>query len=249
MTVSFWREGDRHIVWATMTAVLTHCGHSRQIEIMRKHRNLMAIILALLVGCSAESARTTPEFIASWADPTIHTGQSYWYDGETSSYHRIVEKWPGNSIVYHVDKKSVLLIDVDVFDVSSSHEQVNLKSANVKIVPASFGPKTDFRHMTSVSDEVIISSESSLDDNMFKAFEIIRAVCEGGVYSVSCASTSIVPPMNIDRDNLIPVEMMVNHMTAQEPNYVFIRCDSDAKPPPSDLVEECYRLIVEEAKK
>ena len=107
--------------------------------------------------------------------------------------------------------------------------------------------ESDFRQMTSVSNEVVIDSEPTLDDNLFKALEIVRAVCEGGFYSVSCASPSINPPMNIDRDNLVPVELMVNHAAHTEPGYVFIRCDSDVTPPPTDLIEECHRLVVAQA--
>jgi len=108
----------------------------------------------------------------------------------------------------------------------------------------STSPDSDYRHMTAVSDEVIIDSEPTLDDNTFKGFEIIRAVCEGGFYSVSCASPRIVPPMNIDRDNLVPVEIMVNLAAHVEPNYVFIQCDTDVSPPPTELVQECHRLVV-----
>ena len=111
--------------------------------------------------------------------------------------------------------------------------------------PETSVPSSDSRFMTVVSNEVIVDSEPTLDENLDKAFEIVRAVCEGGFYSVSCASPSNVPPMDIDRDNLVPVELMVNQMAAEKPNYVFIRCDSDVKPPPVDLVDECYRLVVE----
>ena len=107
-------------------------------------------------------------------------------------------------------------------------------------------PSSDSRFMTVVSNEVIVDSEPTLDENLDRAFEIVRAVCEGGFYSVSCASSSNVTPMDIDRDNLIPVQLMVNQMAVEEPNYVFIRCDSAVNPPPVDLVDECYRLVVEE---
>jgi hypothetical protein len=112
----------------------------------------------------------------------------------------------------------------------------------------STAPDSDYRFMTAVSDEVIIDSEPTLDENTFKGFEIIRAVCEGGFYSVSCASPRIVPPMKIDRDNLVPVELMVNLAAYVDPNYVYIRCDSDVSPPPAELVQECHRLVVEQVR-
>lgn len=102
----------------------------------------------------------------------------------------------------------------------------------------------DARFVTAVSEEVIVDSEPNLDENLDKAFEIVRAVCEGGFYSRSCASPGIVPPMNIDSDNLVPVELIVNHAAHVEPNYIFIRCDSEVSPPPTELVEECHRLVV-----
>ncbi len=46
-------------------------------------------------------------------------------------------------------------------------------------------------------------------------------------------------------DEIEREELQVNQMAAEEPNYVFIRCDSDVNPPPTDLVEECHRLVVE----
>ena len=111
-----------------------------------------------------------------------------------------------------------------------------------------YAPDSDYRFMTAVSDEVIIDSEPTLDENTFKGFEIIRAVCEGGFYSVSCASPRIVPPMEIDRENLVPVQLMVNLAAHVEPNYVFIICDSDVSPPPTELVQECHRLVAEQVR-
>ena len=107
---------------------------------------------------------------------------------------------------------------------------------------------SDSRFMTAVSDEVIIDLELTVGGNTVEGWEIIRAVCEGGFYSVSCASPGFSPPMNIDSDNLIPVEIMVNLAAHVEPNYVFIRCDSDVRPPPTELVQECHRLVVEQVR-
>jgi len=107
---------------------------------------------------------------------------------------------------------------------------------------------SDYRFMTAVSDEVIIDLEPTVDENTFKGWEIIRDVCEGGFYSVSCASPGYVPPMKIDSENLIPVEIMVILAAHVEPNYVYIRCDSDVSPPPTELVQECQRLVVEQVR-
>jgi hypothetical protein len=111
--------------------------------------------------------------------------------------------------------------------------------------PNSASDQSDARFMAAVAGEVVIDIDPTLEENLDRAFEIIRAVCEGGFNSVSCASPSIVPPMEIDKENLLQVELMANVMAATEPNYVSIRCDSDKHPPLSDLVEECHRLVVE----
>ena len=118
-----------------------------------------------------------------------------------------------------------------------------LASCERNAEPSSAVPTSDYRFMTAVSDEVIIDSEPTFEENLDKALEIVRTVCEEGSYSVSCAEPNIVPPMNIDRDNLVPVELQVNQMVAEKPNYIFIRCESDVNPPPTNLVEELRQNV------
>ena len=114
-------------------------------------------------------------------------------------------------------------------------------------VPSGTENSSGARCMTAVSEEMVIDSEPTMDENLDKAFDIVRSVCEGGFYSISCTSPNIVPPMKIDRENLVPVMLEVTQMAAKQPNYVFIRCDTEIDPPPTELVELCYRLVVEQA--
>ena len=107
---------------------------------------------------------------------------------------------------------------------------------------------SDVRFMSSVSDEIVIDTEKTLEENLDKAIEIIRDMCTEGFNSVSCANPATIPAMKFDQNRLLPVTMEANIMAAKEPNYVFIRCESEIVPAPHDLVEECHRRIVQKVR-
>ena len=99
---------------------------------MRTLATKLSLTLSLIVACS-ESPKDTEQFATSWSESMQNSAVSYYYDGETDDYYRIVEKWPNKKLVtYHVSKDAVVLTDVPRHESNSGNLGIPLKYANLR---------------------------------------------------------------------------------------------------------------------
>jgi hypothetical protein len=92
------------------------------------------LVCCLLSACTREQPVGTIEFIDMWSGSVSNSAVSYWYEGENRGRHVIVEKWPGKSITYHVEKSRVRIVGIYGVFSGSDETSLNLKQENIEII-------------------------------------------------------------------------------------------------------------------